>query len=103
MPLPRTISHYLGRKLFRFLLTIQGLGAFGLITLGVILTKFRTARQVVWPLVFHEIARAGLRLLPMFLFMSAALGLLVIGQSVSLLTRVGAINYLVTIMVLVCG
>ena len=101
MPLPQTFSHYVGRKLFRFLLTIQGLGAFGLITLGVILTKFRTARQVVWPLVFHETARAGLRLLPMFLFMSAALGLLVIGQSVSWLTRVGAINYLGTIMVIV--
>jgi phospholipid/cholesterol/gamma-HCH transport system permease protein len=101
MPLPQTFSHYVGRKLFRFLLTIQGLGAFGLITLGVMLTKFRAARQVVWPLVFHEISRAGLRLLPMFLFISAALGLLVIGQSVSWLTRVGAINYLGTIMVIV--
>jgi phospholipid/cholesterol/gamma-HCH transport system permease protein len=37
----------------------------------------------------------------MFLFMSVALGLLVIGQSVSWLTRVGAINYLGTIMVIV--
>jgi phospholipid/cholesterol/gamma-HCH transport system permease protein len=101
MPLPQGFSHYVGRKLFRFLLTIQGLGAFGLITLGVILTKFRTARHVVWPLAFQETSRAGLRLLPMFLFMAAALGLLVIGQSVSWLTRVGAINYLGTIMVVV--
>ncbi len=100
-PLPQGFSHYIGRKLFRFLLTVQGLGAFGLITLGVILTKFRTARHVVWPLVFQETSRAGLRLLPMFLFISAALGLLVIGQSVSWLTRVGAINYLGTIMVIV--
>jgi phospholipid/cholesterol/gamma-HCH transport system permease protein len=37
----------------------------------------------------------------MFLFIAAALGLLVIGQSVSWLTRVGAINYLGAIMVLV--
>jgi phospholipid/cholesterol/gamma-HCH transport system permease protein len=37
----------------------------------------------------------------MFLFLAAALGLVVIGQSVSWLTRVGAINYLGTIMVLV--
>ena len=51
MPIPRGFSHYLGRKLFRLLLTIQGLGAFGLITIGVILKKFRTARHVVWPLV----------------------------------------------------
>ena len=101
MPLPRGITHYLGRKLFRFLLTLQGLGAFALITLGVILRKFRTARHVVWPLVFQETMRAGLRLLPLFLFMSAALGLVVIGQTVSWLTRVGAINYLGTIMVVV--
>jgi phospholipid/cholesterol/gamma-HCH transport system permease protein len=101
MPLPRQLTNYFGRKLFRFLLTIQGIGAFILITLGVMLTKFRTARRVIWPLVFHETARAGLRLLPMFIFVSAALGLLVIGQSVAWLTRVGAINYLGTIMVLV--
>ena len=101
MPLPRAITHYIGRKLFRFLLTVQGLGAFSLITLGVILKKFRTARAVIWPMVFHEIARSGSRLMPLFLFMSAALGLVVIGQTVSWLTRVGAINYLGTIMVVV--
>jgi phospholipid/cholesterol/gamma-HCH transport system permease protein len=100
-PLPEGFSHYVGRKLFRFFLTLHGLGAFALITLGVILTKFRTARHVVWPLVFQQTARAGLRLLPMFLFMAAVLGLLVIGQSVSWLTRVGAINYLGTIMAIV--
>jgi phospholipid/cholesterol/gamma-HCH transport system permease protein len=101
LPLPRSLSHFVGRKLFRFLLTVQGLGAFSLITLGVILTKFRTARRLIWPLVFHETSRAGLRLLPMFLFMAAALGLLVIGQTVSWLTRLGAIKYLGTIMVIV--
>jgi len=63
-----------------------------LITLGVILTKLRTARRVVWPRIFQEISRVGVRLLPMFLFMAAALGLLVIGQAVSWLTRVGAIQ-----------
>jgi phospholipid/cholesterol/gamma-HCH transport system permease protein len=101
MPLPHSATRYLSRKLFRLLLTIQGLGAFGLITLGVILKKFRAARHVVWPSTLQQISRAGLQLLPMFLFMSAAVGLLVIGQSVSWLTRVGAINYLGTIMVLV--
>ena len=69
--------------------------------LGVLLTRFRSARQVIWPLLFRETSRAGLRLLPMFLFLSVALGLLVIGQTVSWLTRVGAINYLGTIMVIV--
>jgi phospholipid/cholesterol/gamma-HCH transport system permease protein len=101
MPLPQNLTHYLGRKLFRFLLTIQGLGAFGLITLGVILTRFGHARRVVWPLIYQEIARAGSRLLPMFLFVAAALGLVVIGQTVSWLTRVGANNFLGTVMVIV--
>jgi phospholipid/cholesterol/gamma-HCH transport system permease protein len=84
-----------------FLLAVQGLGSFALITLGVLLTKFRTARQVVWPLMRREIFRAGVRLLPMFLFVAAVLGLLIIGQTVSWLTRVGAINYLGSIMVVV--
>jgi phospholipid/cholesterol/gamma-HCH transport system permease protein len=101
MPLPHSVFNYVGRKLFRFLLTIQGLGAFALITIGVLITKSRAARRVVHPLMFHETARSGLRLLPMFSFLAAALGLLVIGQTVSWLTRVGAINYLGTIMVIV--
>jgi phospholipid/cholesterol/gamma-HCH transport system permease protein len=101
MPVPRSYANYIGRKLFRFLLTIQGLGAFALITLGVLLRKSRAARRVVHPLMFYEVSRGGLRLLPMFLFLSMALGLVVIGQTVSWLTRVGAINYLGTIMVIV--
>jgi phospholipid/cholesterol/gamma-HCH transport system permease protein len=101
MPLPHSFVHRAGRSLFRFLVTVQGLGAFALITLGVLLKKFRVARHVVWPAIFIEISRAGLRLMPMFLFVSVALGLLVIGQTVSWLTRVGAINYLGTIMVIV--
>jgi phospholipid/cholesterol/gamma-HCH transport system permease protein len=40
-------------------------------------------------------------MLPLFVFVSAMLGLLVIGQAVSWLTRLGAINYLGTIMVVV--
>ncbi len=101
MPPPPRFTNYVGRKLFRFLLTVQGLGAFGLITLGVILRKTRVAGHLVRPLIGHEIARAGSRLLPMFFFVSAALGLVVIGQSVSWLTKVGAINYLGSIMVVV--
>jgi phospholipid/cholesterol/gamma-HCH transport system permease protein len=98
---PRRFMDFLGRKLFRFLFTVQGLGAFALITLGVLLTKLRTARTIIHPLIFRETARAGLRLLPMFLFVAAALGLVVIGQTVSWLTRVGAINYIGSVMVVV--
>jgi phospholipid/cholesterol/gamma-HCH transport system permease protein len=90
-----------GRRLTRFLYTVQGLGAFALITFGVLLTKFRVARSLMHPLISRQITRSGLRLLPMFLFMAFALGLLVIGQTVSWLTRVGAINYLGTVMVIV--
>jgi len=101
LPLPRKFTNYLGRELFHLLLTVRGLGAFALITLGVIISKFGVARRLIHPRVRQEVARAGLRLLPMFLFVSAALGLLVIGQTVSWLTRVGAIDYLGTIMVIV--
>jgi phospholipid/cholesterol/gamma-HCH transport system permease protein len=90
-----------GRKLLRFVLAIQGLGAFALITLGVIFAKFGVARRVILPLVFHQAYRAGLRLLPMVLFFAAALGLVVIGQTVSLLTRVGVKDVLGTVMVVV--
>ncbi len=100
-PLPPSYTNFLGRKLLRFLLTVQGLGAFALITLGVLGSKFSVARQVVRPLMRREVGRAGVRLLPMFLYLSAALGLLVIGQTVSWLTRVGAINFLGTVMVVV--
>ena len=101
LPMPRSLVGYLGRGLFRFLLTLQGLGAFALITLGVMISRFGAAREVIRPRVVQETARAGLRLLPMFLFISVALGLVVIGQTVSWLTRVGAINYLGTVMVVV--
>lgn len=100
-PLPRAYANYWGRKFLLLLVTIQGLGAFALITLGVFIKKFLTAQPVVWPLMRRELTRAGLKLLPMFLFVAAALGFLVIGQSVSWLTRVGAINYLGSIMVIV--
>ena len=99
--MPRSYTNYLGRRLFLFLLAIQGLGAFALITLGVLIKKFRAARQVVWPLMRREVVRGGLQLLPMFLFVAAVLGLLIIGQTVSWLTRVGAIQYLGSIMVVV--
>ena len=101
LPLPRSLTRYLGRMLFRFLLTLQGIGSFALITLGVMISRSRVARRVIRPLVFQEASRAGLRLMPMFLFMAAALGLVVIGQTVSWLTRVGAINFLGTVMVVV--
>ena len=100
-PLPASYANSIGRILFRFLFTVQGIGAFALITLGVMISKFGRASHVLRPLIRREISRSGLRLLPMFIFLSAALGLLVIGQVVSWLSRVGAVNYLGVIMVVV--
>ena len=99
--LSKSYTDRLGRKLFLLLLTIQGLGAFALITLGVMLKKNRVARNVMGPRIRQEIVRAGVALMPMFLFIAAALGFLVIGQTVSALARVGATEYLGSTMVIV--
>lgn len=47
----------------------------------------------------EHLARSGLFLLPMASFLALALGLIVIGQTVSLLTRVGVTQLLGTVMV----
>lgn len=100
--LGRFYTDLIGRRVFKFLIALHGVGAFALITFGVMLRKLSVARSVVRPLIAREISRAGVKLMPMFLFAALALGFLVIGQTVSLLTRVGAANnYLGSIMVLV--
>ena len=100
--LPRFYSDFIGRWVFAFLLALHGVGAFALITLGVLLRKFWVAQSVIRPLIAREIHRAGIKLLPMFLFAAVALGFLVIGQTVSWLTRVEAANNLLgNIMVIV--
>jgi phospholipid/cholesterol/gamma-HCH transport system permease protein len=92
----------IGRRFFSFLLAVHGIGAFALITLGVLIRKFGVAHGVIRPLIAQEIKRAGVKLLPMFLFAALALGFLVIGQTVSVLTRVGAASELLgDIMVIV--
>jgi phospholipid/cholesterol/gamma-HCH transport system permease protein len=100
-PLPKTYSDYIGRKLFLALITMQGLGAFALITLGALLQKFDVAKDVIRPRIRQEIARAGLGLVPMFFFVSLALGFLVVGQTVSALAKFGVTMYLGSTMVIV--
>ncbi len=100
-PAPPAYANFIGRKVLRLLLTIQGIGAFTLITLAVVFTKLRNAREVTFPQIVRELSRSGVRMLPMFLFMSLALGLVVIGQAVSWLSRVNATGFLGSIMVLV--
>jgi phospholipid/cholesterol/gamma-HCH transport system permease protein len=86
-------ADYVGRALFRFWATVRGLGAFALITLGVIVTKFGAARDVTYPAIKQEQARTGTQVLPMFLFISVALGLVVVGQTITLLSKAGATSY----------
>lgn len=101
-PPRRHYFEFIGRRVFSFFSAIHGIGAFALITLGVLLKKFGVARRVMRPLIAREIYRAGVRLLPMFLFAAIALGLLVIGQTVPWIARVGAAqNFLGNIMVVV--
>jgi len=100
-PLPRSYTDYLGRQIFLLLLTIQGVAAFALITLGVILKKSGVAHDLMQPRIRQEINRAGASLLPMFMFVALALGFLVIGQTVAALAKVGATGYLGSTMVIV--
>lgn len=91
--LPRALLNRAGREVIGWQETIRDLGAFALITFGAIVTKFGHARSLVRPMIRHEIYRCGIRLLPMICFIGVALGLVIIGQTVSLLTKVGAQNY----------
>src|ERR1700744_1569956 len=77
-PLPRNYTDYLGRKIFLFLITAQGIGSFALITLGVIFRKLNVASNVVHPMIRREISRCGTRLFPMFMFVAMVLGFLAI-------------------------
>ena len=99
--LPKSYTDFIGHKLFLAILTVQGLGAFALITLGVMLNKFNVARTVVQPRVRQELSRAGVALMPMFVFIALALGFLVVSQTVSALEKVGATDYLGSTMVIV--
>jgi phospholipid/cholesterol/gamma-HCH transport system permease protein len=85
----------------RIVRTIHGLGAFALITVGVTFTKFWKSSGVVHPLISAQIYRSGVRLMAMISFIAFALGLVVIGQTVFQLNRVGAQNYAGMVMVTV--
>lgn len=96
----RFFFRYPGRSLVQFLFAVHGLGAFALITLGVMVSQAGVARQIIHPLTLSQIARSGLRLLPLASFLALALGFMVIGQTVAVLNTVGAIDQLGTVMVI---
>jgi phospholipid/cholesterol/gamma-HCH transport system permease protein len=95
---PRSYVTFVGRRIVRFLGALHALGAFALIAFGVLISKFGVARGVIYPVALAQLARSGLRLLPMILFLSIALGLVIIGQAVSLMSRVGVTEFLGTVM-----
>lgn len=97
----RRFSQWGGRQVFVFGESLHSLGAFALIALGVAVTKFRVSSRVVHPLIVREIHRFGVQLLPIAAFLGAALGFLIIGQTVSLLTKFGAQGLIGTVMVTV--
>lgn len=97
----RSYMNWIGLLVLRFIQTLHGLGAFALITLSVGVRKFNRCPEVIHPLIRAQIHRAGVRLLPMASFLAFALGFVIIGQTVSLLSRVGAQNYAGLVMVTV--
>jgi phospholipid/cholesterol/gamma-HCH transport system permease protein len=88
-----------GSRAVRGARLLRDLMAFALISISVMLTRFGVARKVVHPLIFAQVRQTGLRLLPMTLFLGVALGLLIIGQTLALLSRVGAQQFIGTVMV----
>lgn len=78
---------------------VRRLSAFALIVLATTLTRFGVARSVVHPLIWDQIRRAGLGLLPFVLVVSGVSGLVLIGQAVTLLRQVGAQDLLGTVLV----
>jgi len=91
----------LGAQIFDTLRVMKELAAFAVITLGVTITKFNVSKRVVHPLIFGQIWNAGVRLFLMIGFIGAIFGLLIVGQTVGLLTELGAQGYIGTVMVTV--
>lgn len=79
--------------------TTRRLLAFGLIVLATTLTKFNRARAVVHPLIWGQIRRAGLGLLPFLALLSGVMGFALIGQALALLRQIGAQDMLGTVVV----
>jgi phospholipid/cholesterol/gamma-HCH transport system permease protein len=100
-PLPRSYLNHVGGKLLELTELAQGLGAFTLITLGVMITKWNRSPRVIHPLIRAQIDRAGVRLLPTISFAAFVLGFVAIGETVALLNQIGANEYAGTAMVIV--
>jgi len=81
--------------------TSRRIGAFTLITLATLTTKSGASPRVIRPLVQREILRAGVRVLPIICFIGMALGVVIVGQTVLLLVKVGQTKLLGPLLVTV--
>jgi phospholipid/cholesterol/gamma-HCH transport system permease protein len=95
------LADNIGRRLFLWLLTAQGIGALALVTIVTLFKKFRVARSVIRPALRREMARASMKLMPMLLFLALAMGFLIIAQTVVVAANVGATHFIGTVMVAV--
>ncbi len=91
--------NWMGWSLLQAFEMAHGLMAFALITLGVTLRKLDVSASVMHPAIRAQVHRAGVRLFPLTAFLGVALGFVIIGQTVLLLSRVGATQYVGTVMV----
>lgn len=79
--------------------TVKRLAAFGLIVLATVLTKLGRARRVVHPLILGQVRCAGVQILPFVGLLAVVTGLVLIGQTITLLRQIGAEGILGTVLV----
>ena len=79
--------------------SLTRLGAFILITLATAARRHRDNSEVMRPQVMGEIHRCGVRLLPIISFLGVILGVVFVGQTVSLMEQFGAGNFTGTLIV----
>lgn len=72
--------------------TARQVGAFTLIAFGTLATQRRHATRVIGPMVQAQVARSGVRVLPIICFLGVAIGALIVSQTTLLLVQVGQSN-----------
>ncbi|MGC8887863.1 MAG: ABC transporter permease [Verrucomicrobiia bacterium] len=93
------LADILGRKLFYTFDTVKGVIAFTLISLTVLIKKFNRSKCVIHPLIAKQIKLCGVSLVPIMTFISLAIGFLVVGQTITLLSRFGVKDFAGVLMV----
>jgi phospholipid/cholesterol/gamma-HCH transport system permease protein len=101
VPRRRPLLQLAGHRALASVDTVKGLIAFALISVVALIAHRRTARPLIRSLVVAQVAQNGLRLLPLGLVVAAAFGLVVVGQIVALLTRLGATQLIGPLVVMV--